>query len=305
MRILGVLCALAGTLRAEGAAVFRVTRGPGAEGCPDEAALLASIEAIRGEAGDAARYRVTFSRDARGLSAAIRSTDGTSSRVLEDRGPGCAALAQATAVTLALLLDANAGPPKPPPAPPTTTQPADRTPPAASASEPSRSYATLALGGGALFGVLAPAAPALLGDAGIELSRFRTSVGALAVFPRSTELGPGEVRQSLASGFARLCLSPLRGASVRFDVCSGLYAGVLVGEGHGYTHDERAATPWLALPAELALRSVTPGFGWELGAAALIPIRRHEFAVDGVGVAYDPPAVGALVSLRAVGLWQL
>jgi hypothetical protein len=88
-------------------------------------------------------------------------------------------------------------------------------------------------------------------------------------------------------------------------VCSGLYAGILKGAGRGYTHDESAATPWLALPAELALRSVSPGFGWELGAAALVPIRHHEFSVDGVGVAYDPPVLGALVSLRAVGLWAL
>ena len=92
---------------------------------------------------------------------------------------------------------------------------------------------------------------------------------------------------------------------VRFDVCTGIYAGILNGEGIGYTENTSASTPWLAFPLELALRSVSPGFGWEAGAAALLSVRRHEFAIDGVGVAYDSPPVGAFFSLRAVGLWAL
>jgi hypothetical protein len=43
--------------------------------------------------------------------------------------------------------------------------------------------------------------------------------------------------------------------------------------------------------------------GWELGAAALIALRRYEFAVDGLGVAYRSLPVGVMVSLRAYGFW--
>jgi hypothetical protein len=165
--------------------------------------------------------------------------------------------------------------------------------------------ATLSLGGGALLGVLAPIAPAFAGEIGIGTRRFRTSIGALWVPAQTSEVGPGSVRQSLLSGVARTCLAPLRGSLLRLDVCSGIYAGILNGEGRGYTENERAATPWLALPFELTLASLSPGIGWELGATALVPLRRHEFSIDGVGTAYESLPVGVLVSVRAVGLWTL
>jgi hypothetical protein len=286
-----------------------VTRDPGTEDCPDGAALADRVRSMRGEArGDpAASYDVRFTLDERGLSASIRASGSTSARVLRDRGPSCSALAQATAVTLALLLDSDAAE-TPEPAPAlvvASVPPADELPETPILEEPSRARATFSLGGGVLAGVIAPVVPAFTADAGIELLRFRTSVGALAVFPQTTELAPGVVRQSLVTGFARSCLAPYRDRRLRFDVCSGVYAGVLKGEGSGYTRNESASTPWLALPFELALHSVSPGFGWELGAAALVPIRRHDFEVDGVGVAYASPAIAGLLSLRAVGLWAL
>jgi hypothetical protein len=128
---------------------------------------------------------------------------------------------------------------------------------------------------------------------------------ALWVPAQRSEIDPGSVRQSLVSGFARTCLAALRSSLLRLDVCSGVYAGILNGEDRGYTQNESVATPWLAVPFELALASVSPGLGWELGATALVPLRRHEFSVDGVGVAYRSSPVGVLLSLRAVGLWNL
>ena len=84
-----------------------------------------------------------------------------------------------------------------------------------------------------------------------------------------------------------------------------IYAGILNGEGRGFTRNESVATPWLALPFELTLGSVSRDLAWELGATALVPLRRHEFTVVGVGVAYESSPVGVLLSLRAVGLWTL
>ncbi|HVR21062.1 MAG TPA: hypothetical protein VMS65_15225 [Polyangiaceae bacterium] len=298
---------LSGTAQADEGAAVVVTRGAGAEHCPDGPELSERVQSVRGQAetNPSARYEVAFARDASGLSASIRSSRGASSRVLRDAGPSCSALAQATAVTLALLFDSNTvetPEPTPPPATPRVDSESTAAEPPPKASTTS---ATLSLGGGALAGVLAPVVPAFTADGGIELAHFRTSLGALAVFPHSTELAPGVVRQSLASGYARTCFSPVRGSLLRFDVCTGIYAGILKGEGLGFTENAEASTPWLAFPLELALRSVSPGFGWEAGAAALVSVRRHEFAIDGVGVAYDSPPVGALFSLRVVGLWAL
>ncbi len=303
--ILYVLCAFPTDVRADEAAVLRVTRQEGAESCPDEAALLLRVESIRGKTTHSPNvYEVTFGRDSGGLSASIRSGQGARSRVLRDRGPSCSALERATAVTIALLLDsdADAAPKEAPPAAPVRE---DRPMLAEPSPKPAPVHGTLSFGGGAVVGVLAPIAPALFADGGIALGRFRTSIGVFGVFAQTTELAPGAVRQSLLSGFARTCLAPVRSGALRLDVCSGIYAGVSKAQASGFTRNESATTPWLALPLELALASVSPSFGWELGAAALVPLRHHEFAVDGVGVAYEPTAVGGLLSLRVVGLYPL
>jgi len=303
-----VLCALLGEAQAQEEPTLSVTRDAGAEHCSDTSALLARLEKIRGrpEAGATTAYHVTFSRDRRGLSASIRTSQGTSFRVLRDRGPGCAALEQATAVTLALLLDSDSSEtPEPVPAPQPEPVVVDRPPVVSPVRTSSAVTATLSLGGGGLTGVLAPIAPAFMGDVGIGVARFRTSIGALWVPAQTSELAPGSVRQSLLSGVARTCLAPVRGSYLRLDVCSGIYAGILNGQGRGYTRNESVATPWLALPFELTLASVSPGLGWELGATALVPLRRHQFSVDGVGVSYESLPVGSLLTLRIVGRWLL
>lgn len=66
-----------------------------------------------------------------------------------------------------------------------------------------------------------------------------------------------------------------------------------------------AETAWLAVPLELSLASLAGPLGFDVGAAALVPLRRNDFSVDGVGVAYRSLPVGALVSLRGVGVWVL
>src|SRR3982751_52777 len=114
-----------------GTAELSVARGPGAEDCPDTAALRARVEQITGTrlgrvtaTEPALAVAVSFSREGDRYRAAIR-TQGPKEgeRVLEDEGPTCAALAEAVGVTLALLLDRvprRALPAAPPPRAPTT-----------------------------------------------------------------------------------------------------------------------------------------------------------------------------------------
>src|SRR5262249_4297841 len=111
---------------ASGEGVMTVDRKAGAEGCPDVDALTSRVERIRGRAADHVKvgYQVTFARRAGGFQATIRSNpEGTGVRTLEDHGTTCAALAQATAVTLALLIDSDATPSEPESTPPPPPKP--------------------------------------------------------------------------------------------------------------------------------------------------------------------------------------
>ncbi len=284
-----------------------VTRGPGAESCPDLERLAGQV--VQLGSGDkvsgSSAYAVTFSRTPAGFQASIRSNGG-SARVLEDRGPDCRALEQATAITIALLRDSdarevNSRPDKPPIAP-------ARAPPkpvsvAARASDgPKPAGAALnwilSAGGAALFGIVRPVAPALQVDAGASFGRVRAHLGALGMLPQTLRLGPGTLHESLLSGVARGCVAAARGASIRFDLCSGVYVGSVRTEASGYTRNGSASKVWLTIPFELALVHAVRHYWAELGVSALIPLRSADFAVDGLGRAYHSPPIGALVSLR-------
>jgi hypothetical protein len=283
-----------------------VDRSAGAERCPDAGALGARVEQIRGKPSNdwPTSYRVTFAKREDGFVATLRTDGGSGSvRTLEYDGTECAALGQAVAVTLALLFDSDveqmrAAPREPAPAP-STVATTKKPPPALS---PSRD-ASLALGPVALFGVIRPIAPALAAEAGLAFRHVRVSAGALVAWPQTTSLGPGTVREELLSGFARSCLATWRGGALRFDVCTGILVGAIAAEAEGYTRNENRTRAWIALPLEAALGGRAAPIGWELSLAALLPLVRSDFTVDGVGTAYESPPVGAMLSLRMIGIF--
>jgi len=118
----------------------------------------------------------------------------------------------------------------------------------------------------------------------------------------SVDLAPGVVREELLSGRVRVCYAPWRSPALRLDVCSGAFIGLETAEGQGFTHDDRRTRAWLAWPAELALAGGNGRVGWEVVGAALVPVRRNDFSIDGIGIAYRSPPVGGMISLRAVGM---
>ncbi|WP_437756763.1 hypothetical protein [Sorangium sp. So ce1389] len=316
-----------------------MTRGDGAEGCPDAARLIQRVELLRGrpETGASGAYHVDFTRGAEGFRASIHRGGGA--RVLRDGGPSCAAIEQATAVTLVLLLDSDArassppepdagardapsqapGAPAPSPGAPAAVPPAPPAPPGSAkggggaqedereAPSPERGATrlTLAAGAAGLFGVVRPFAPALSAELGVGGARFRATLGALWLVPQTLEHGPGELRETLLGGAVRTCFAAAGSEALRFEVCSGLHAGRLKVVASGYTRNDVAETAWLAVPLELSLASLAGPLGFDVGVAALVPLRRNDFSVDGVGVAYRSLPVGALVSLRGVGVWML
>src|SRR5205814_2252782 len=149
-----------------------------------------------------------------------------------------------------------------------------------------RAALSLSVGGGALLGVVTSAAPALVGDVGISVARFRTTLGVVWVPETSLDFGPGRVQQTLLGGAARSCLAAVQSSDVRLDLCSGVYAGLVQVSAQGYTRNGTASKAWLALPLQVAFSTSSQPIGVELGASALLPLRRSDFAIDNLGVAY-------------------
>ncbi|HEX2876816.1 MAG TPA: hypothetical protein VHP33_36440 [Polyangiaceae bacterium] len=302
-----------GAVAPQASASLRVTREEGAESCPDTETLRAHVEQLRGHqtTSEPSAYHVRFSRRGGVFRAEIRVGAGTGARVLRDRRATCASLEQATALTLALLFDSDL-----------SALPSDKTeteteqpravelpkPPDRPTPEPVRPNAVhlaLSLGGAALFGVVQPVAPTALGEIGIGVNRFRTGIGVLWMPQQARDFGPGQLRQTLLSGVARTCLTAARSSAVRFDLCSGIYAGLLKVRAYAYTRNDSADKAWLAVPAGVSLTTTSAPIGVEVGASALFPLRRNDFSIDNLGVAFESWHVGMLLSMRAVGTWSL
>ena len=146
-------------------------------------------------------------------------------------------------------------------------------------------------------------AAALLGGCGDDCDEIAAS----ALPPGGvyeSQLEPGTVRASLLSGVARACFAPWLGKAFELSTCSGALIGVVIAEGSGYTSDDRRTKPWIAVPVELSLSYLSRPAGLELGAAALVALRRYDFAVEGLGTAYRSLPVGVIVSLRGYWLWS-
>ncbi len=295
-----------------------MVREEGAESCPDTTTLVGHVARLRGQSATSApsAYRVTFSRQGGVYRAAIRMGPSGGARVLKDRGATCASLEQATALTLALLLDSDAHDltveehaqepepepqvPSPPRAVPTLPAPS---PPPAPPTDAVR--LVLSVGGAGLFGVVQSATPAALADVGLFVNRFHTSLGALWVPTQKLEHGPGQLQETLLSGVARTCYAAVSRKQLRFDLCTGLYAGLLRVEARGYTRNDSIKRAWLAVPLELSLSTTSSPVAVELGASALLPLRQSDFSIDNLGTAYESWPVGMLLSLRASGGWLL
>jgi hypothetical protein len=293
------------------AKLVSVAREEGAESCPDAESLAAHVERLRGHqaTSETSAYRVSFSRRGGVFRATIRLASGGGARELRDRGPSCASLEQATALTLALLLDSDLheapseqDEPKAielSPAREPETEP--ESPPIEIAQPAARARLTLSLGGAGVLGVVQPVVPAAIAELGIGTRRFRTSLGVLWMPTQTYELGPGNLHERLLSGVARTCLTAVRGEQAHFDLCSGIYAGLLHVQATGYTRNDSADKAWLAVPVELAVSTTSNPISVEVGASALLPVRRNDFSVDNLGVAYASWPVGLMLSMRAVG----
>jgi hypothetical protein len=110
------------------------------------------------------------------------------------------------------------------------------------------------------------------------------------------------VHERLLAGFARVCVATWQKSGLRLDACSGALVGAVTAEAEDFTRNEHRTRAWIALPFEAALAGWTAPVGWEVSLAGLVPLRRPDFTIDGIGTAYTSPALGGMLSLRMIGI---
>jgi len=255
------------------------------------------------------RFDVEFSRSAGRYRVVLRTSGARAGvRTLTDAGATCASLADATALTIAVIVDpegvkldepAAASDPPPQVALPAAVAPStDAQPPDVGAAPRGPAWAlAVDARGGVAVGILRALAP--VGVLAIELRPLRlvsVELGALFGPTQSLALERGTVDVSLLAGMASACLWPYEGA-VRIGGCLGLAAGAIRAEGRGYPVASEASRPWLAAVAAVGAGGAIAWRLWWTGrVGAVVPTRRESFGIEGAGVAYEAPTVGALVT---------
>ena len=296
--------------------VFTVRRDAAASSCPDALTLAEDVLRLTTKVrldpdatatGD--RIDVDFKHGPAGFRAQVHATgERSGQRVLTHKGATCGPLAEAVAVSLAILLDpewhppvpAEPPPPEPPPAPapPVTEAP----PPRAPAPTTGGDWAVrAAVTTGAALGIVRAAAPIfgvlLAADPVPELS---FGVGAILVPGQSLPLAPGHVDVSLVGAEVAACALPLGSARLRLGVCATAALGSVAAKGSGYFRDGSTQRPWLAFGGHAqALGQIAGPLGWTLRAGALAPTTTEAFSIDGAGVAYAPPRVAVVLAAGA------
>jgi hypothetical protein len=320
-------------------ASLTVTRNDGARDCPDGAALALRVEQVAGkllfETGGATPtdtwVQVSFVRDVGGLRAVISARgqrQGT--RTLDDIGPECISLADAVAITLAILLDpataaksealpsARSGAPSPPSSKLGTTAPVaaaatalalrEAPPPTATAAARGKTQKPLAFGvevsAGASLDVLDDVAPLVEAGARARVGAvFALGAGGGFVLPDRVEYGGGSIDVSLGFGYVRGCANLLPRSRTMLEACVEPMFGGLRGSGNDY---QRTYAEWIFWSAAAALVQAYGPIGdsmhWSLRARVLTPFARHGFSVVENGGPEQAFELSAVAGTLAFGL---
>ena len=309
-----------------------VVREAGAETCPDAVQLGAHVNAIvdrevigAGPGEDSAWIEVTMHREGEGYRATVR-TYGSSvgQRELSDAGPGCSALGEAVAVSLALMWtsqedtaspsepasDELEGTPEPadhaapPPAAATPRTPPAKRAPARARPEPPPPEPWLGIGVDGFVGVAAAVlehpAPSAELAVRVDLGQ-RASLGVVAggAGPDQVESNGGTVDLSLLYAALRGCVGVID-ADVRLWFCLRSTLGRLAGKGSGFDESWQQKHVQPSLGAGLEVRGpVSRAFGWAAELIASTPLERQGFSV------VDATGEHVVFRSASLGVWAL
>lgn len=306
------LAALAGALLSASAradtppaAVITVDRSERASDCPDSSALTQRVNAIAGSSAltvapapeTRLRLHVEITAGDAGYAAEIRATGSRRGvRRIADIGRDCGGLADALAVTLAIIIDderAEPAEPVPAPGPPPVfpRAPSPQPPP-----EPLvwRPYVTAA----ATVGVLEKTAfgPAL--GVALDIGRVIAGVDGFWLPARSFQLSPGESDISLLGSTAYACWNVPATSRLWLGACAHFSAGRLTGSAAGYSQNRSAARPWFA-PGLGAMGGgpISGALEWFAQGRLFVPLHRERFVIENVGVVHETPPLGGLLGI--------
>jgi hypothetical protein len=281
-------------------AAIVVSRAPEASDCPDTGQLAARIERLVGHslaiegATRAIVVRADFTRQGGAYEATLQMSGvREGERVLRDTGASCDALADAVAVTTALLLDASTREPE------AAERAASQVPP--SWLERWRLSGRFGAGTGLSGG------PTFVAGAGLEVSLDKmTSIalGATWVGSHAHALGAGAVEVRLwyieLGGFRSLT-----GETFRFGPTAQVMGGALSGAGEGYPLSSSASLAWFAAGAGLRGElAAGPNLRLAARALAVMPARKQSFSIGYVGTAYEAtPLAGVAEFVVSVKFW--
>lgn len=261
----GVCAALLGAGEARASPPWLELSWPDVPGCPTRADVEATtVRLTAGEAPQPVTAEAQLLAEPAGYTLQLRVSDagGVQQRTLQS--PRCEALADATAVILAVAAAplgvserVVAVPPPPPddleldltPRPTSTSAPAPEPPPPPPPTRPSR-RPSLAIGFGAAAGI-GPTerfTAGLSGTVSLLWQRARLDLRGGGWFPglaRAADLPGIGVDLQLAAGAVRGCPRLLRRAFA-LELCAGLELGALLAEGVGFPENSRSRGLWAA-----------------------------------------------------------
>lgn len=297
-----------GTARAQGKTAVAVTRAASASDCPDAPALVARTAASGAKtefvaAGAPSTTRdeivVAFDREGDERRASIAAPGGRT-RTLVERAKDCDGLADAVVVALVLSTDGREdtapreSPAAPAPTPTTRDEAAAEPTPAPPPTEGGLLYRASA-GALASIGVVREAAPAaVLGfHLGPREHAFRAGAVVTFVPPNDLPVGEGSISVFYAATALDLCWAFVRERPIAFEGCGRGEVGLLSGEARGFaTNDDRTRVRVAGGPVARAIVPLGASLGLFVEGSALAAAKRQRFAIEGAGVAYDPPAIG-------------
>lgn len=289
-----------------------VERDQAAAACPDLPWFEARIAAHPSQSGHAGEFELAFTRRGGAWHATIRrwqrnDAAPAAERTLQDRSPSCEPLAEAVALTVAILADDHArraatAPPPVAPASEEKPRPPEQatTPPAPEERSPARVW--VGAGGGAALSFISPLAPELGFGVALDTLRFRHGLRLMMTTEQKFELVPGRIviQAWLASMFS---CSRFGQGSFGVALCGRVDASMLRASAEGFGNGQPSSRPYGAVGLELQ-----PGWRvWEryrisAALAGTAPFTRESFSVTNRGVAYAPPRLNwHLLVLSEIG----
>lgn len=286
-----------------------VQRAPAAADCPDAAALAVRVETLAGkkafvpaaDVGGGFAFEVQILKSDEGYTAIVLAAG--KSRQIADPGPTCGSLADALALTLAILVDADepppvAPPPPPPPLPPPAPIPTFVPPPSPPPAPRPAPRLLVSPNIGVTEGLSGSLVPALTIGADTRVVGPLSLLAGFTWLPgQDFALSPGRVEVQLMYGQLAACASTWKFlGSVRVGLCAQLNVGGIRGKSIGYPSTREVLRTWTSIGLGGLLDVPIAGpFFWSSRLGVFAVTQQEAFRLDNFGVAFDPPPVGVLV----------